>query len=162
RAREADGKLEDDVLPLPREERVRDLLDVRDQVPGRTAPDAGVAHAAQGDVVSLHRAGRNADRHLLLLAHASFPFALGTGRLHDRALAMTAIARRHADHLAEEGALHRSDLAGAGADRTGLALAPGLGARAAALRAGDHAADLDDLLGAARDLLERERKANLQ
>src|SRR5262249_52153377 len=131
-------------------------FDEHDQISGGTAAHAGVAEAAERDVVPRGHAGRHLHRHRVALAGAPIAAARLARLRHDVAFALAARARRDVHELAEHRLLHPPHLAAALALRAhGLALAAAAMAGLAALEV----LDADLLLHARRDLLEPERPA---
>src|SRR5262245_38515367 len=125
-----------------------DLLDVRDEIAGRSTARAGVAEAAKRNVIAGGHSRRHADADLLLYAQAALAGALGAGILDDRSLPAATIAGRDVDELPERRALHDANLARAAAGAARPLPGSGASAGSVADAAGTHVADLDLLLGA--------------
>src|SRR5690606_7092538 len=161
--REGEVEVVVDVEPVAGEVLVRLLLDLDAEVAGRAAALAGVAAAADLEVVALGHARRDLHRDRLLALDAALARAVRARRRDDAALAVARRARLDVDELAEERVGDLPDLAGAGAGRARLeALGAALGAAAAADAADDELADLELTRDALGDLFEREREAHAE
>src|SRR5262249_521471 len=155
---EADARLHQQVVAVAQEHRV--LLHVHDdhEIARRCAAFAGFTLAGDALHVAVLDARRDLDRDRRLLGHEAPALALGTGRLDHLARAAAAragLAEREEARVANPVAAAR---AGAAALAAGARLLP----RAAAVTARLGPFDLEGLLAAARDLLERQRQVHLE